>query len=323
MIDVAADPALAPKVSVIVPCYNAAATIEDTLRSVLAQSMDALEIIVVDDGSRDGSPDLVRELMSIDRRIRLIEQTNAGPSTARNRGIEASRADLFAFIDSDDLWHVDHLQRHVLALAADPLLGLSFSPCEIIDHDGRQTGERTRAWLADIGLDDMLAGNPTSTCSSIVARREVFDDAGPMRADMSYAEDQEWLFRVVRTRWRVRGISAATVSYRSSQQGLSASTERMLAGWRRFIEHARGFEPAVVAAGQTQAEARMHIYFARRAIRTGQPGRVARRHFADAISCSPRTMVRAPAQLAALAGACIAPRLANRAISLLRNLRHA
>ena len=315
--------ATVPEVSVIVPCYNGASTIEDTLRSVLAQTVRSIEVIVVDDGSRDGSPDLVRELMSHDRRIRLIEQVNAGPSTARNRGVEASRAGIFALLDADDLWYPEHLELNVAALEDDPDLGLSFSPCEIIDHDGRPTGERTRPCLSDVTLTDMLAGNPTSTCSSIVARRAVFDDVGPLRLDMSHAEDQEWLFRVVRSHWRVRGIAAATVKYRSSQQGLSASTEKMLAGWRRFIEHARGFEPVVVAKGQTQAEARMHMYFARRAIRTGQPARIARRHFADAIACSPSTIARAPAQFAALAGACIAPRFANQAITILRNLRHA
>ncbi|MFM9942903.1 MAG: glycosyltransferase family 2 protein [Hyphomicrobiaceae bacterium] len=311
-----------PKVSVIVPCFNAAATIEATIASVRAQCEAAIEMIVIDDGSTDGTANLVRSLTTSDSRLRLIEQANGGPSVARNRGVVESFADIVAFLDADDLWQQDHLKRHLTALAADDRLGVSFSPCTIIDQAGLPTGETTRTWLSDVTLADILACNPTATCSSIVARRQVFDDAGLMRTDMSHAEDQEWLFRVIRSKWLVRGIPRQTVVYRTSPGGLSASTERMLAGWQVFVEHARKLEPSLVQKHEPRAASRMHFYLTRRAIRTGQPGHVARGYFARAIAASPRTAAHSPLQTAALAGACLAPRLANTALATLRSLRY-
>lgn len=311
-----------PAVTVVVPCYNAAATLQATLGSVLAQTVGDFELIVVDDGSVDGSPELVRELMASDRRIRLVEQTNAGPSTARNRGLALARAKVIALLDADDLWARDHLARHLHMLASAPEVGVSFSPCSIIGADGRDTGETTRVWREDISAADVLAGNPTATCSTLVVRADVFRDAGLMRTDMSHAEDQEWLFRVVNSGWSVRGIDTCTVQYRTSPDGLSASTDRMLAGWRTFVGHARVIAPDVVAANEAEAAVRMHYYFARRAIRTGQAAGVARRHFARALSISPRTVACRPVETVALAGACLAPGLAHRAIAKFRRLRH-
>ena len=134
----------APLVSVVIASYNAAATLDQTIESVLCQTIANIEVVVVDDGSSDGTPDLVRELMGTDRRIRLIEQRNAGPSSARNRGVELARAETIAFIDADDLWKPDHLALNLANLDADKQLGASFSACEIIDLHGRSTGEKTR-----------------------------------------------------------------------------------------------------------------------------------------------------------------------------------
>jgi glycosyltransferase involved in cell wall biosynthesis len=313
----------APSVSVVMPAYNASRTIEDSIFSVLGQSLRDIELIVVDDGSSDGTPDLVRELAAMDQRVRLVAQQNAGPSAARNRGVLLSRAGIVAFLDSDDVWSSDHLERHVQALAEDAQLGVSFSPCEFMSSAGDLTGERSRCHAGDVTAADLLGSNPTTTCSALVVRKSVFERAGGMSDAMKYAEDQEWLFRVVCSGWRVRSIESRTVRYRTSPNGLSANSASMLAGWHAFVETARKISPEVVDRHLSAATAHIHMYHARRAIRTGQPGRTARMHFLRAFLASPRTVVSNLRGSLVLAAACAAPVLANRVVLAAKGPVHA
>lgn len=94
-------------ISVVIPLYNKAQHIAETLSSVLAQSVSPREIIVIDDGSTDGGAHVVRQFETAG--VRLITQTNQGVSAARNRGLEEAAGDYVAFIDADDLWLPDHL----------------------------------------------------------------------------------------------------------------------------------------------------------------------------------------------------------------------
>ena len=105
------------KVSVIIPLYNREATIGQALRSVLEQSVPPSEIIVVDDGSVDGSAEVVRALD--DPRVRYLHQANAGAGAARNRGLELARGDWVALLDSDDWWRPTRIASAAAAVAAD------------------------------------------------------------------------------------------------------------------------------------------------------------------------------------------------------------
>lgn len=315
--------ALRSPVSVVMPCFNASRTLETAIASALGQIDCHVDVIVVDDGSSDGSPELVRELAQTDPRVRLIQQANSGPSAARNRGIAAAAGRVIAFLDADDLWLPDHLQRHLAELARDPGLGLSFSATTLIDRFGQPTGEVTPPWTRNLEPVDLLAGNPTSTCSTLVFRREVFEAAGPLRVDMHHAEDQEWLFRVARTSWKVRGISERTVQYRTSPSGLSADTDCMRVGWLRFMELAQELEPRLVETHGARATAMISLYWAQRALRTGQPIHVARRHLSNALTASPATAAASSLRTLAIAGGCVAPKLVGQIISQARRLRRA
>jgi GT2 family glycosyltransferase len=104
------------RVSIIVPLYNKAAQVERSLRSISAQSFDDYVVLVVDDGSTDEGPALVRRYGEADRRFRLITQANGGPGAARNRGIAGADSPLIAFLDADDAWAPDFLASSVAAL---------------------------------------------------------------------------------------------------------------------------------------------------------------------------------------------------------------
>lgn len=110
----------APLVSVIVPVHNGAATLERTLRSIAAQSYERLEIIIVDDGSTDGSAELAAGFCATEPRARLLTQANAGVAAARNAGIAAATGPYCAPIDADDLWHERKIERQVAALRSAP-----------------------------------------------------------------------------------------------------------------------------------------------------------------------------------------------------------
>ncbi|MCK7493597.1 MAG: glycosyltransferase family 2 protein [Comamonadaceae bacterium] len=110
-------PALLPRVSVVIPCYNAGRYLPATLRSVFAQQGVQLDVIVVDDGSTDGSAEMVeRDFPG----VRMLRQPNQGVSAARNRGIEAARHEWVAFVDADDIWSARQAGRAVRAAARQP-----------------------------------------------------------------------------------------------------------------------------------------------------------------------------------------------------------
>lgn len=106
-----------PVISIIIPCYNAAQTIGRTIASALEQSYENIEIVVIDDGSRDDSVAILRGLATEDARIRIVEQENQGPAVARNRGLKESSGALIAFLDSDDYWDPHCLKSLYTALA--------------------------------------------------------------------------------------------------------------------------------------------------------------------------------------------------------------
>lgn len=125
-----------PLVSVIIPCYNSAEHIEETLESVRAQTMPDLEMLVVDDCSSDGSAEVVQRVAARDSRVRLLRQpTNQGVARARNRALDQARGRYIAYLDSDDLWAPEKLERQI-AFMAKCGIGACFTSYETIEQDG-------------------------------------------------------------------------------------------------------------------------------------------------------------------------------------------
>ena len=116
-----------PRASVVIPAYNAPRTIVSTIRSIRAQTEEDWELIVVDDGSSDETPEVVEGLTAEDARIRLIRQENQGVAGARNTGIGEAAADVVAFVDNDDVWLPQYLEAMLGALDAAPDAGLAYT----------------------------------------------------------------------------------------------------------------------------------------------------------------------------------------------------
>lgn len=205
-----------PAVSIVTPVWNAAATLRAAVASVQAQSFPDWEMLLVDDGSTDGSLALAEGLAAADRRIRLlVQERNTGAAAARNRAIRAARGRFIAFLDADDLWRPEKLARQVPVLCAGhPLV---FAAYRRIDADGRPLGTvRPPVRISRAGL---LKGNVIGCLTAI------YDRAALGRVEMpALARRQDyglWLELLRRTPY-AHGLPEVLADYRVRPGSLSA-----------------------------------------------------------------------------------------------------
>lgn len=198
-------------VSVIIPVYNAQSFIARAVNSVLRQTLRAAEIIVVNDGSTDGT---LAALAPFGGRIRVINTLNRGVSSARNTGFRASTAGLIAYLDADDEWHEDKLARQVAFLVQHPGTGLCC--CDYVSDDGAGTksdshfarvekhgGGGVAQWSRD-SLRALIHGNFVGTTSTVLVRRSVLGAAGPFDTRLRQAEDYDlWIRCAQSTRFAI------------------------------------------------------------------------------------------------------------------------
>ena len=181
------------EVSVIIPTYNRRAMLLEAIDSVLAQSSQSFELIVIDDGSTDGTAE---QLTTLDRAIRFERIEHCGPGAARNRGVALARAPLIAFLDSDDLWAPTKLERQLAFMSANPDCTISQTN-EIWIRNGRRVnpGLRHRKRSGDIFIDSLR------TClismSATMMRNELFRSLTGFDENMSAAEDYDLWLRIL------------------------------------------------------------------------------------------------------------------------------
>jgi glycosyltransferase involved in cell wall biosynthesis len=183
-----------PLVSVIVPVYNGERFLDRALESAIAQYYPATEILIIDDGSTDGSAAVAARYPA----ARYIRQENAGVAAARNRGIAESRGEAIAFLDQDDLWERQKLTLQVGLMLQRPEVG-----CVLTHHvHVLEPGVERPSWLRPELLAEAKGGYQPS---GLLVRRRVFDEVGLFRTDYPDASDVDWFFRArdagVRMEW--------------------------------------------------------------------------------------------------------------------------
>lgn len=165
-----------PLVSVIMPAYNSEKYIGKSIESVLAQDYEKFELIIVDDGSKDGSKSIVEQYAKNDIRIKLLEQANQGVSAARNKGLDTATGEYVAFLDSDDLWDADNLSVMVQATECTKS-GLVCASMDIINADGTKQKENTA--YKDGELMDFVTNNNEIRffwgIGSVIIRRDILE----------------------------------------------------------------------------------------------------------------------------------------------------
>ncbi|MDY7097719.1 MAG: glycosyltransferase [Pseudomonadota bacterium] len=259
--------------SVVIPAYNAAKTLRSTVVSVLLQTDQDFEIVIVDDGSTDETLKVMLDLAGMDWRIRIVSTPNSGVSATRNFGAKMANGRFLAFLDADDQWHPEKLAQHRALHTLSPTLTASFGQVEFAADIGEVLeSSRTRSKVPAGHLDirDVVIENPACTTSNFVIDREFFAKIGGFDETLRYAEDQELLARVISDGGLIRGIDNPLVRYRMSEDGLSCDFEAMLEGWRSFA--------SLWISGQelARAEAIYCRYLTRRALRAGATMEVAR-----------------------------------------------
>lgn len=235
-----------PQVTVVIPAYNAERYIGETLASVHEQTLRDVEVLVVDDGSTDGTlPEVERFAGKLD--LTIVRQANAGPSAARNIGIRRARGRFCALLDADDLMLPELLATQVALLEASPDLGLVLTNVMTFDERGivhpmrwNFSGHRD-----DTVLDRLLVDNFVTT-SAVMAPTQCLLEAGLFSEDRDVAEDYElWLRMAVR--WKVGIIDRSLVRYRYRHGSLShdklfsmrSALEVIEAFWREHPDYLR------------------------------------------------------------------------------------
>ncbi len=193
-----------PAIAAIIPLYNGAPFIEEALNSVLAQTLRPVQILVVDDGSTDSGPDIVRR-MAQTHDIALVRKENGGQGSARNLGVSLARTPLIAFLDQDDIWYPDHLRRLAAPFEAErfPELGWVYSNLDEIDRDGMMVTRNCLDRKPEIehpkrSLTGCLTTDMFILPSSCLINREAFSRAGGFDERLIGYEDDDLFLRMFR-----------------------------------------------------------------------------------------------------------------------------
>jgi glycosyltransferase involved in cell wall biosynthesis/SAM-dependent methyltransferase len=212
-------------VSVILPVYNGAAYVTDAIRSVAAQTLQPIELVVVDDGSGDGSADVVRG-MHVPFRLTVISQRNQGQSAARNAGAALASGKYLAFVDQDDQWHRNHLATLVPLLDEDPDVGWAFTDFDEVDQDGQTV---THSFIHERGITQpkgsvatCISGDIMALPSASLMRRDAVLATGGFDPDLRGYEDDDLFVRMFRSGWGHRFVPVSTARYRVHANGSSA-----------------------------------------------------------------------------------------------------
>lgn len=179
-------------VSVVIPTYNRCGLLSRALKSVFDQSVSIYEVIVVDDGSTDGTLDYLRDLALHEPRLRIVEVDHGGANRARNAGISNATGEWVAFLDSDDWWDHTKVERQLGVLAADPAAIAAFTG--LIIHG--ENGERIANPKREPSLMDLRCYNTLSSTSSALIRRDAIDKVDGFDPDLPSCQDWDLWFRL-------------------------------------------------------------------------------------------------------------------------------
>lgn len=210
-----------PSVSVVIPVFNRAHCLERAVRSVMNQTLPVTEVIIIDDGSTDGSVELGKQLESTFDTVRFIGQANSGPGAARNLGVENSVGEWIAFLDSDDEWVPDKNRLSVERIVCDPDLTLVHTAV-LADDGATLVNKNDRVFRED--PVSMLSNFGIKT-SSVMILKTLIQAVGGFSSDLRMCEDFELFWKVIVRGGRIGYCEKGLVNVYDSEDGLMASED--------------------------------------------------------------------------------------------------
>jgi glycosyltransferase involved in cell wall biosynthesis len=219
-------------VSVVIPVFNGEKFLREAVESVLAQNYSPVEIIIVDDGSTDGTAAVAR---SFPETVRYLHQTNQGPAAARNRGIEHAQGSLIAFADADDLWPAGKLELQLPYLPGDEKIDIVLGRIQQVVLSETGSGQTQSQEVAEPAFSVNLG--------SALMRKSVFERVGLFDETMRYSEDVDWFMRAREAGAVIVTIDAVTLFYRQHEQnmtrGKSTSELNVLKALKKSLDRRR------------------------------------------------------------------------------------
>lgn len=236
-----------PSVSVVVPAHNREHLIADALASLQSQAEVDVDIIVVDDGSTDGTANRVRSISAADLRVRLIEIPHGGVTGARNAGVRVARGDFVTFLDSDDLCAPDRLSRQAGKLDRRP------DVTAVVGHT---------CWFDKITPDFQRAGSmwyrrTDPVLSSAMFRRTIFDQFGMFDESLDYAEDMDFFFRLFEADVRILVEVEIATYYRMHSGNMTKNEAAMYKGLLR------AYHKSIESRRRSGGRPRLNVFFHR------------------------------------------------------------
>jgi glycosyltransferase involved in cell wall biosynthesis len=226
-----------PRVSIIVPAYNAAVYLSYAIDSVLAQTYPGWEIVIVDDGSTDNTREVVDSYRpKLQGKLQYIHQPNRGLPAARNTGIRAARGEFIALLDADDVWLPHRLARGLAVLDAHPETGLVHARVVRIDPRGSVTGQLKvePKYMSGRIACYIYTRRAHIVCPTVMFRRSCLEAVGWFDEAMQATEDRDLWFRIA-LRYQVAYIDEVLAQYRISPSSMTSNLDRLLKGQLYFV----------------------------------------------------------------------------------------
>jgi hypothetical protein len=266
-----------PLVSVVVPTFNRLTCLREAIASVFAQTHENWELVVVDDGSTDGTAEFLKG--QTDDRVRVIASEHTGnPAFLRNAGVRQSRGKFVAFLDSDDRWKREKLEVQLRGFGAEPECRWRYCGFERVDAAGRAMGPSRRSWTAERGwvLGRLLRLEAVVPTPTVIVERALFDEVGGFDESFSHVEDYEFWFRLA-SRSAV-GVDADPLAIIGVMAGTHSGDRHVMnLAWARVYRETARWVPAELVGLCRGKEAEHISLVARLEAFRGEPAQALRR----------------------------------------------
>jgi glycosyltransferase involved in cell wall biosynthesis len=254
-------------VSVVIPSYNSIVFLPEVVESVLAQTFTNFELLIIDDGSSDGTSEWARTIP--DPRVKLIRQENQGVSVARNTGIAYSQGNYIAFLDADDVWKPTKLEQQVKVLDTNQEIGLVHTFVTYTNEQGDRLFDAGRYHKPGNVWKEMLAREDLIFCGSTpMVRRQCFETCGVFDSALKGCEDWECWTRIA-AQYSFMVLEEPLVSYRQHLNNATKNIDLMLLHISCAIETAFKSAPAHLQHLKRRSHARTSLYLAGKSYESG------------------------------------------------------